>query len=267
LKEARTKITARVSKSKAILLDPSLTVREWLVRLKKDTAPSEGYMAVKITEIYTEALKPLRGRTLSQWLDRWEEVMKQGIRYRIPQTHQGYWLRDLAKVIEPISETFYVQLFTSADNPEKAQVSEYMAVARELRQALGTRKMVAAIHTARGGAYTVSFAGEEAPELALETSSTGGSAGGLQADSQGPGRKRSATRSQGSRPTKKSAVECPACGVKERDLPDCWTVFEDKRPEGAQKPSENRLKKVRERLEKDEELRRRVEALSTTDEA
>jgi hypothetical protein len=55
--------------------------------------------------------------------------------------------------------------------------------------------------------------------------------------------------------------------VKGHDLPDCWTVFEDKRPEGAKKPSENKFKKVRERIEKDEELRRRVEALSTTDEA
>ena len=69
MKEAQTKITARVSKSKGILLDLSLTVREWLVCLKKDTAPSEGYIAVKTTEIYTEALtttwkalKPMAGQ-------------------------------------------------------------------------------------------------------------------------------------------------------------------------------------------------------------
>src|SRR5438270_13371131 len=127
--------------------------------------------------------------------------------------------------------------------------------------------MAVATHTARGGAYTVSFAGEEAPELALEASSKGGSAGGPTADSQGPGRKRSATRSQGSQPSKKLAVECPACDVKGHDLPDCWTIFEEKRPEGARKPSEYRLKKVCERLEKDKDLRRRVEALSTADEA
>ena len=112
----------------------------------------------------------------------------------------------------------------------------------------------------------MSFAGEEAPELALEALSKGGLAGGPTADSQGPGRKRSATRSQGSQPSKKLAVECLACDVKGYNLSNCWTIFEEKRPKGAKKPSEYRLKKVHKRLEKDEDLRRRVEALSTADE-
>ena len=41
IKEARTKIMARVSKEKALLLDPDQSLREWLFRLKKDTTPSK----------------------------------------------------------------------------------------------------------------------------------------------------------------------------------------------------------------------------------
>ncbi len=111
------------------------------------------------------------------------------------------------------------------------------------------------------------FADEEAPEgAALETPNKGGSAAGDHEESP-PGQKRSATRSQGSRPSKKSALECPACELKEHDLPDCWTLFEEKRPEGAREPSKYRLKKMRENLEKNEALRKRVEKLSVTDEA
>ena len=80
--------------------------------------------------------------------------------------------------------------------------------------------MAVATYTARGGAYTISFAGEEAPELALEALSKGGSAGGPTADSQSLGQKRLATRSQRLQPSKKLAVECPACDVKGHDLPN-----------------------------------------------
>jgi len=53
-------ISANVSTPKRLLLDPNLTTREWLVKLKEDTEPTKNFMRRKVQQQYTESLKGLK---------------------------------------------------------------------------------------------------------------------------------------------------------------------------------------------------------------
>jgi len=263
LKEARSHITSTVSPTKSILLDPDLSVREWLVRLKKNTEPTRGYMVKKTVALYVEALKPLKGKTFGQWLDRWEYAIEQGRKYNISEVHDGRWLRDLAQAVQPLSQSYFERLTEDAEDDTKADPSEYLTVARKLREALGTRKSASTGQTARGGAFNVSFGKEDPNEDSEATTSQGldQDRGDKTTSQESKGRKRAGTRSQGDNPTKKAVTSCPACDVKGHDLPDCWVVFEEKRPEDVRKPSSYRVRKVKEALANDKELATRVKEI------
>ena len=70
LQAARAYITSTVSQAKKITLDPKLSVREWLVKLKKDTEPPKGYMLTQIETRYHDTLKSLKINKLFQWLNK-----------------------------------------------------------------------------------------------------------------------------------------------------------------------------------------------------
>ena len=76
LQQIRTQIMSTVSIQKKLLLDPSLTVKEWLIQLKEDTEPSKNFMIRKVQLQYTESLKGLKQTKVTQWLNRWEYAMK-----------------------------------------------------------------------------------------------------------------------------------------------------------------------------------------------
>jgi hypothetical protein len=70
LQQIRTQITSTVSIQKKLLLDPSLTVKEWLSRLKENTEPTSSFVRKKVQHQYTEALKGFKQLSkLNQWLD------------------------------------------------------------------------------------------------------------------------------------------------------------------------------------------------------
>ena len=48
LQQIRTQITSTVSIQKKLLLDPSLTVKEWLSRLKENTEPTSSFVRKKV---------------------------------------------------------------------------------------------------------------------------------------------------------------------------------------------------------------------------
>lgn len=90
LREVRKYISAHVSPQKKLLLDRSLSVRDWLVRLKEDTEPTKAYMSVKAHQQYTESLKGLNRTTkISHWVDKWEHAMKLVEKYQLPQMGNG----------------------------------------------------------------------------------------------------------------------------------------------------------------------------------
>jgi ABC-type dipeptide/oligopeptide/nickel transport system ATPase component len=100
LRQIRTQITSTVSIQKKLLLNPSLTVKEWLSRLKENTEPTSSFVRKKVQHQYAEALKGFKHLSkLNQWLDQWEHAMMLGEKYKIPQMSNGIWLQDLADVI------------------------------------------------------------------------------------------------------------------------------------------------------------------------
>ena len=108
LQAARVHLTSTVSQAKQSALDPTLSVREWLVRLKKDTEPTKGYMLLQTKKRYDNTFKEFKPRKLHQWLEEWENTMVECIKYDLPEMKNGHWLRQLAEYIKPVSDALYV---------------------------------------------------------------------------------------------------------------------------------------------------------------
>jgi hypothetical protein len=254
LQAARAYITSTVSQAKKTSLDPKLSVREWLVKLKKDTEPPKGYMLMQIETRYHDTLKSFKSNKLVQWLEEWETIMVECIKYELPEVKNGRWLRDLALRIRPMSEVYYVQFMKDANDDAKSDPLEFRRVARELREMLGTRS---GGRTVRGGAFNASFGPTEPSD---DSSDTIHFEEAEQAPPQGSkGRKRPGT-SYESNASKKVNPECPACGMRGHSLPECWCIFEELRPEGA-KSSSYRVRKANKALADNEELSRQVQEI------
>lgn len=118
-------------------------------------------------------------------------------------------------------------------------------VASAMREWALRHKSMSSDRTMRGGAFHVDE-GDADSDQAKEASTP-------------KGRKRTKSGS-GGKPAKKTALECPACGMRGHDLPDCWHVFDDKRPEGKAR-NEFRIRKTKKALEDNSELQKKVEAL------
>ena len=62
------------------------------------------------------------------------------------------------------------------------------------------------------------------------------------------------------RDRKKITTECPACGTRGHDLPECWCIFEELKPEGMT-TSAYRIRKAKKAIAHDDELRAEVEEI------
>jgi len=140
LREARTYIQSTVSIAKQTHLSPELTEREWILALKDDTAPPKGYMLKKTRERYNTVLKGFRANRIHQWLDEWETLMLDCIKYDLPEIQQGLWLTDLARLFKPISEFCYEQFRKNADDEDRSNPSNFCTVARELQEKFKQQK-------------------------------------------------------------------------------------------------------------------------------
>jgi hypothetical protein len=260
LRTVRTHITTFVSTPKRLLLDPTLTVREWLVRLKEDTEPTMNFMRKKAQQQYEESLKGLKLTKISKWLDRWEHAMKMAEKHNLPHMSNGIWLQDLAEAVRPLSETYFVLYTEQANDPQKSRSSEYRKVAMKLREAFANlSNKTAPSATVRGSAFNVDFAvdSEEDNSVAAKGQEIG------RGNSSSRSRKRAGTNSnegETSSSKKSKTQKCLACDMKGHTLPHCWYLFEDQRPEGF-KASGTRMKKVLKKVKEDKELAAEVEKL------
>ena len=110
--------------------------------------------------------------------------------------------------------------------------------------------------TTRGSAFNADFGEEEAPENTPEETPKG------KAGRPG-GRKRTGTTSinrESSSSKRPKNQKCAACNLKGHSLPDCWTTFAHKRPEGFTLTS-ILAQRVKDKLAKDKELAAEVEKL------
>ena len=254
LQAARAYITATVSQAKKTSLDPQLSVREWLMNLKRDTEPPKGYMLTQIETRYNDTLKSFKQSRMLQWLEEWEATMVECIKYDLPEVKNGRWLRDLAQRIRLASEVYYVQFMKDANDDTRSDPQEFRRVARELRETLGPKS----VRTMRGSAFHASFEPTESLEEgseAIDTEET------EKATPKGRnGRKRPGTQSLESKDSKKAATECPACGMRGHSLAECWCIFEELKPQ-EMTLSAYRVRKAKKAVADNEELKAQVQEI------
>lgn len=99
--------------------------------------------------------------------------------------------------------------------PNGSKVWTPQEVASTMRE-WASRKRPTSGNTVRGGAFHTEGGDEESDHSEEASTPKGG--------------KRTKSGS-GGRSGKRPALTCPACGMRGHDLPDCWCVFEEKRPE------------------------------------
>ena len=262
IRSTRTYINTTVSAAKKVHLDPKQTTYQWLAKLKKDTKPSDFYMESKVEQQYAEALKGLKLAKINQWLDRWEHAMSMAEKYSLPQISKGKWLLDLARAIRPLSDTYAILFTKEAKDPKRSKLAEYHKVAMDLREEFTNLNKKPAQGTIRGSAFNAEFAGE--PEEGNST--TEGQQGG--GNTLTNSRKRAGINSvekEAAAPKKSKKSKCPACELKGHTLPDCWYLFENKRPEGY-KVSSARMERTRKRVEEDKDLATQLERLKLQEE-
>ena len=171
------------------------------------------------------------------------------IKYDLPEIKNGHWLRDLADLIRPTSDSFFVRLMEDADDDKKSDPEEFRRVARQLRERLDRPPKGG--RTVRGGAFHASFGPAESSEEGSDAKNT-------QETGQAPpkgrkGRKRTGTQSLETNVSKKTVTDCPACGLRGHSLAECWCIFEELKPEGM-KSSAYRVRKAKTKVDEDEQL-------------
>jgi hypothetical protein len=259
LRSIRKHISDTVSPTKRLQLDADLSVRDWLVKLKEDTAPTQGFMLKKVHQTYVESLKGLKPSKINQWLDNWEHAIKMAEKYQIPQVSNGMWLQDLAESIRPLSETYFVLYNKQSNDPEKSKLTEYRKVALELREAFAkTSNKAVSTGTARGSAFQADFNGESEDDSNATEGPMGKGHSSLSNSRKRAGPDISVGETS---PNKRPKVPiCLACDMRGHTLPDCWYLFNHKRPKGF-KVAKKRMEKVNKRLETDKDLCAQVEKL------
>ena len=64
--------------------------------LRDDTASFKEFMLDKAREQYVNLLRSFKINKIHPWLDEWEAVMLDCIKYDLPEIQRGLWLKDLA---------------------------------------------------------------------------------------------------------------------------------------------------------------------------
>ncbi|RMZ92254.1 hypothetical protein DV736_g456, partial [Chaetothyriales sp. CBS 134916] len=239
LTAARTLIRSTVSSGNQNFLDPNLSVKEWLKELQKGFKPEEGYMRTMIRQKYRDIITQ-KGGKLSQWLDKWEEVMAEGIRYDIPETKDGIWLIDLSERVQPLSEYQSSTLKAESRDEKLRDAAHFREKSRRLREDIRWNQGRAQ----RGNAYEAMFHQESDP-------------GSETPQGQGSGRRQ---HGQDGNPSKRPKITCKGCGGAHK-LAECWTIFDHLRPADAHPPSQYRKKKVEQALKDDPDLQKEVDKL------
>lgn len=253
LLDTRRHIISTVSPAKQILLNPAETIHEWLKALQAGTKPSQSHMTAHWKKEYRTRMKTKISRSkTTQWLDEWETVMANAIKYNLSDIDNGQWLKDLAMVIKPHSETLHMHLTLQAVNEENARASQYLSKSKEIREVLDST-LDMPLRTARGSTFSTNFVEGTTAAASPTRHETHQGAGGS--------RKRAGTKTgRSDQSAKRSNYKCTACeGV--HPLSECWYVFSGKAPQGLSL-SAYKQKKVQEKIDGSERLRAEISALS-----
>ena len=129
-----------IFKVKWIFLDSKLSVHEWLKNLKTDNKLSEKYMLIQMKRHYWSTFKNFKLNKMFQWLQEWETIMIECIKYDLLKVQNSCWLWDLVQQIRSVSEVYSVQFMKNASNKTKSNLKKFWKVTRELHEMLETQK-------------------------------------------------------------------------------------------------------------------------------
>ena len=132
LREARTYIQSIISTVKQTHLDSELSKHKWILTLRNDTAPPKEFMLNKAREQYINLLRSFKTNKIHPWLDEWEAVMLDCIKYDLSEIQRDLWLKNLIKLFKLILKFCYEQFRKNATDENKSDFTEFCTVAREL---------------------------------------------------------------------------------------------------------------------------------------
>ena len=162
------------------------------------------------------------------------------------------WLQELAEVIRPFSDAYYIKYTTELNNPQKSRSSEYRRVAKELQEGLRIPSKKANT-TTRGSTFNADFAEQAIKD---DSNTTKGSQRG-RASARNRRLKRAGTLVDEETSCKKPTPKCLACGIRGHSIRDCWYLFKDKRPTGVT-IGDVRINRALKKVEKNKELANQV---------
>ena len=277
---ARTAITESISTAKLTSLREGDTLRQWLQKLEASTAPSRGFMTDRIRKQYSSHLRASTKTNLLDWLTKWEEIIEEADLYFLTEALTGQWLRDIASVIRPLSDGYATVFYEDSRRiDEEAATAQYRVYQALRPDSIGSTPTLAAVPPSSTH-WTFQLVARKIREIAEQQpqQQKGGikrGAGFLadkEADEKDPSEERPKKKRKGKKPdsdknTEKSDKKrCPACTLKGHDLPDCWAIFEEDRPDWCSK-NEDLTRKAQQALENSLDLRKKVEKIRHEKEA
>lgn len=231
---------------------PTETMDIWYDNLKKTSRHEGERRQLKIRAEYKEWLKPMARppKNWDIWIDTWERVMAEGIRYEIPEIQNSiYWTEDLGLAIRPISEPWWYFFQTSIKEGVKDSTLDYHLVASDLRKTFGGKKQILGSKVGKG-VFSSIFGTEdtEPPTTASEKDKPAG---------KGKGKKRARVDTEGSERSQPPPHSvCKACSGRHHlskcfyalnEFPDSW------------RPNETVVRVLQARMDGDQSFAKEVE--------
>ena len=75
-----------------------------------------------------------------QWLQEWETIMIECIKYDLSEVQNSHWLQNLVQQIRSVSEIYNMQFTKNASNKIKSNLKKFWKMTKELHEMLETQK-------------------------------------------------------------------------------------------------------------------------------
>lgn len=229
---------------------PGKNLREWYEVLAQSGKVYEQRLMTDTQSEYRLhlTLLPKQAKKVDEWVQKWQEIMARGQRYRVPETMSVQtWSNDLIQAVATVMETWSTNFRMNRKTAIQDDSLTYQEVGADLLDEWTT------IHGRRGKTYKGGFLalhGEEVestqdeirvgdppadrparePSQQPRSGASGSSRGGRGRARGGRGRGRGGNKYQRIESEDMSS-KCRAC-LQFHDLADCFYVFKQKKPKG-----------------------------------
>ena len=217
---------------------------------------SKDYILIQMKCCYQSTLKSFKLNKLFQWLNEWEVIMIECIKYDLLKIVNDHWLRNLTDLVRLILNTFFVWLMKNADDDIKSDSEKFWRMIRKLWERLDRILKNECIF--QKNVFQMNF---ESAEFSEEDSDVKNNQETEQISSKNKQKcKRTETQSLLTNVSKKTVSECSVYDRKEHSFVKCWCIFEElllKR----MKSSAYHIWKVKMKIDKDEWLTMKMQEI------